>query len=595
MSDITANIVVSMPSQLFTLARSFKAASNGKIYIGLPDTDPTNPENQIQVYIENEDSSLVPVSQPLIINSGGFPVYNGEITKFVTTAGHSMAVYDAYDVQQHYFPNVLKYEPDQFKAQLSQPDGFKYIGRCESISLLRSIEPSFPNQMISLVSHTAGKGIGGGFFSYDDSDSTSQDNNGTVIVTPGGKRWKRVINGERVIPQWFGALGDGIADDSAAFTSASGSYNEVHVPFTAAGYVVGGIPLANGKRFKGEGRVKLICKSSSAFNVTSYSLFYPSEISGFTIDMNGASPGSGAIVFKTSLTIVFNVRISDMSFTNCYGAIIDETSSANYIVDVLIEDVNCSYTKGIQFKCNRSRGFLTLRDFRVDHTYNTSAVTWGGIYVTDMIGIELEKVDVVGPTQITPAYQSQATGITLIGVTGGGAGSASIWLRRVLVDNTMATGISIFGCHNVYGVDVTAYQNLGSGIIIENVMKSQFTNVKTYGSRGLSGAAPGATGVSLNNCEDVIFTNLASEQNNGSGVVMSNCTNCKVIGGYSNQNAGYGYVESGTATRNSRIGVTSLGNGLGALNQVGAQSATVNWYGSAGTFTAQTVGAAIVS
>lgn len=108
MSDITANIVISMPSQLFTLARSFKAASNGKIFIGLPDTDPTITENQIQVYLENEDSSLVPVSQPLSINGGGFPVYNGEISKFVTTAGHSMAVYDAYGVQQHYFPNVLK-------------------------------------------------------------------------------------------------------------------------------------------------------------------------------------------------------------------------------------------------------------------------------------------------------------------------------------------------------------------------------------------------------------------------------------------------------------------------------------------------------
>ncbi|ENR5583652.1 hypothetical protein ACEWK4_004286, partial [Shigella flexneri] len=31
MSDIAANVVVSMPSQLFTMARSFKAVSNGKI------------------------------------------------------------------------------------------------------------------------------------------------------------------------------------------------------------------------------------------------------------------------------------------------------------------------------------------------------------------------------------------------------------------------------------------------------------------------------------------------------------------------------------------------------------------------------------
>ncbi|EPO4108650.1 phage tailspike protein [Enterobacter cloacae] len=121
MSDITANVVVSMPSQLFTLARSFKAVSNGKIYIGLIDTDPTIPSNQIQVYVENEDGTHVPVSQPIAINAGGYPVYNGNISKFVTVKGHSMAVFDAYDTLQFYFPNVLDYDPDQLQQRLADP------------------------------------------------------------------------------------------------------------------------------------------------------------------------------------------------------------------------------------------------------------------------------------------------------------------------------------------------------------------------------------------------------------------------------------------------------------------------------------------
>ncbi|EJA8918025.1 TPA: hypothetical protein MD540_001117 [Escherichia coli] len=119
MTDITANVIVSMPSQLFTMARSFKAVANGKIYIGKIDTDPVNPENQIQVYVENEDASHVPVEQPIIINAAGYPVYNGQIAKFVTVQGHSMAVYDAYGAQQFYFPNVLKYDPDQLRQELA--------------------------------------------------------------------------------------------------------------------------------------------------------------------------------------------------------------------------------------------------------------------------------------------------------------------------------------------------------------------------------------------------------------------------------------------------------------------------------------------
>lgn len=122
MSDITANLVIGMPAQLFTLARSFKANANGKIYIGQPDTDPTNPANQIQVYVENEDGSHIPVPQPIIINAGGFPVLNGQIKKFVTVQNYSMAVYDAYNSQQFYFENVAKYDPDQLRQQLEDLD-----------------------------------------------------------------------------------------------------------------------------------------------------------------------------------------------------------------------------------------------------------------------------------------------------------------------------------------------------------------------------------------------------------------------------------------------------------------------------------------
>ena len=105
------------------MARSFKAVANGKIYIGKIDTDPVNPENQIQVYVENEDGSHVPVAQPIIINAAGYPVYNGQISKFVTVQGHSMSVYDAYGAQQFYFPNVLKYDPDQLRQELASDRG----------------------------------------------------------------------------------------------------------------------------------------------------------------------------------------------------------------------------------------------------------------------------------------------------------------------------------------------------------------------------------------------------------------------------------------------------------------------------------------
>ncbi|WP_447887276.1 phage head-binding domain-containing protein [Serratia fonticola] len=146
MADVIPNVVIGMPSQLFTLARSFKAAANGKIYIGKIDTDPTIPENQIQVYVQNEDDSLVPIAQPIVINTGGYPVYGGQISKFVTVEGHSMAVYDSYNVQQFYFPNVLRYNPDQLDARLREPYGSGNISNVyshfDTTSEIKGIEVS---------------------------------------------------------------------------------------------------------------------------------------------------------------------------------------------------------------------------------------------------------------------------------------------------------------------------------------------------------------------------------------------------------------------------------------------------------------------
>ena len=58
-----------------------------------------------------------------------------------------------------------------------------------------------------------------GFFYYDAADTTSADNGGTIIVSLNGKRWKRVYS-DAVNVKWFGAAGDGIADDTNAIQAA---------------------------------------------------------------------------------------------------------------------------------------------------------------------------------------------------------------------------------------------------------------------------------------------------------------------------------------------------------------------------------------
>ena len=101
------------------------------------------------------------------------------------------------------------------EQSLAEDDGFKLIGKCPDVSTLRTIEPDDNNQRIFVVAHTSGVTVGdsgdsgGGWFYADLTDSATNDDNGVVIVTSGGKRWKRDLSEVRgITPKMFGAWMD---------------------------------------------------------------------------------------------------------------------------------------------------------------------------------------------------------------------------------------------------------------------------------------------------------------------------------------------------------------------------------------------------
>lgn len=176
---------------------------------------------------------------------------------------------------------------------LAQPDGTKRIGRCSDVANLRTIEPTVPGQIIELVSHSAGWAAmpgtpkGGGEFYYDATDTATADDNGTVIVTAGGARWKRL----KILPlrvDYFGLTDGGDLDvplSNAINAAKRLNINELIIPTNTTYYnFVGGLSFempSTDLAIKGDGDGYFGCLINHTGNNVGITFTRPSSVSMF--------------------------------------------------------------------------------------------------------------------------------------------------------------------------------------------------------------------------------------------------------------------------------------------------------------------------
>ncbi|WP_346341826.1 tail fiber protein [Pasteurella multocida] len=123
-----------------------------------------------------------------------------------TTAASSKAVKKVRDIVENRF------------SSLANADGYKHVGRCKSVEMLRKVVPSKHGQRILVDAYYEGGTTGGGEFVADLQDLTTADDGGSCfVVLNNTARWKRIFD-DRVDVVDFGAKSD--EDATIAFENA---------------------------------------------------------------------------------------------------------------------------------------------------------------------------------------------------------------------------------------------------------------------------------------------------------------------------------------------------------------------------------------
>lgn len=349
----------------------------------------------------------------------------------------------------------------------------------------------------------------------------------------GEGNFKCVIRNEYVNPMWFGAVGDGVTDDTAAFEKALECGSSLGIPFTEKGFALGGLTLKKsvvitGLPSENGERARLVgIKDRDMFTFAAYDI----SISGLDIDMSDS--GEAAVFFyDTSSGGKSGYHLYDIDVTGAYRVVKDAAVITNYVTNSLVENVNCYAGRGTAFDMRCFWGFVFFRDLEID--YSETAAKYG--VKPDFPAVILEN-------NAGCIFQRMK-------ITGDGD-SANVNAHAFQYRNDVATwmdGCEFSGitgnCVNVSGSSSHLYfSNLKSeGGTSDAFVISDAAFIQIHGLE-ISG---GRNGVVIERCNAAQVTECSVTGMTENGILNNSSRGTSVVGCNVSECGGWGYCEDST-------------------------------------------------
>jgi hypothetical protein len=187
-----------------------------------------------------------------------------------------------------------------------------------TFSELATTAATVAGMVVYLKQHTSGM-VGGGYF--QDVSGTATNDGGLTInnTVTSGRRWVR-IGYETPLAQFWGAIGDGVNDDTAAVQLAINSGAKC-IHFPAGNYLIGAAGLTGVSNQSwagcGVGITKITASAIPTLDFIKFSAKSNFFISGITFDANAKLTAAGGGSYPNLLPLIYTLNCSFFEITNC--------------------------------------------------------------------------------------------------------------------------------------------------------------------------------------------------------------------------------------------------------------------------------------
>lgn len=325
-----------------------------------------------------------------------------------------------------------------------------------TISALRANTVAVPS--IYVLGYLSATGPGGGTFNYIASDTTSADNNCTIIVDAAGHRFRRALSPALKVTE-CGAAGDGVTDDTAAEQAGINAILNGGNVNTIQGAPAGELYWPPG-----------------TYKTTASLVLGPNSLNTIGINMRGAG-ATVASIFATVSGPVFTMaidggqtaKLSDMLILNNAGSSLNTcvTVTGNTII---LRDLHMNCAAGIVINGGTD-------DF-VD-TVQCDGCLGPALVIESSHNINVSGLDIFGNTaasngiqcygtSLLPSYDINISGVTTIGLGTDGVSVGAycnMTLSNYAIDGSFSSTTTP-ATHRGFVVGPgTAVLHLGAGVI----------------------------------------------------------------------------------------------------------------------------------